>query len=70
MVTEIGKERSDGVTGATGARRNGNALGMSYEIADAVVEDIQAKVWVLNRVMFTGAAVLRRDKAAYRVNLD
>jgi len=65
MVTEIGKERSDGVTGATGARRNGNALGMSYEIADAVVEDIQAKVWVLNRVTFTGAAVLKRDKAAY-----
>ncbi|MGA2002950.1 MAG: hypothetical protein ABSG70_06200 [Terriglobales bacterium] len=40
-------------------------LGMSYEIADALVEDIQAKVWVLNRVTFTGAAVLRRDKAAY-----
>ena len=41
-------------------------LGMSYEIADAVVEDIKATVWVLNRVTFTGAAVLRRDKAAYR----
>jgi hypothetical protein len=41
-------------------------LGMSYEIADAVVEDIKAKVWVLSRVTFTGAAVLRRDKAAYQ----
>jgi len=41
-------------------------LGMSYEIADAVVEDIKAKVWVLNRVTFTGAAVLRKDKAAYQ----
>ncbi len=40
-------------------------LGMSYEIADAVVEDIKATVWVLNRVTFTGAAILRRDKAAY-----
>jgi len=40
-------------------------LGMSYEIADATVEDIKAAVWVLNRVTFTGAAVLRRDKAAY-----
>ncbi len=39
---------------------------MSYEIADAMVEDIKATVWVLNRVTFTGAAVLRRDKAAYR----
>ena len=43
----------------------GTGLGMSYEIADALVEDIQAAVWVLNRVTFTGAAVLRRDKAAY-----
>jgi hypothetical protein len=41
-------------------------LGMSYEIADAVVEDIKAGVWVLNQVTFTGAAVLRRDKAAYQ----
>jgi hypothetical protein len=41
-------------------------LGMSYEIADAMVEDIKANVWVLNRVTFTGAAVLRRDKAAYK----
>jgi hypothetical protein len=40
-------------------------LGMSYEITDALVEDITASVWVLNRVTFTGAAVLRRDKAAY-----
>jgi hypothetical protein len=39
---------------------------MSYEIADAQVEDMTASVWVLNKVTFTGAAVLRRDKAAYR----
>jgi hypothetical protein len=65
MVTEIGKEQSGGVSGATGGRRKCDALGMSYEIADAVVEDIQAKVWVLNRVTFTGAAVLKREKAAY-----
>ncbi|MGB7643801.1 MAG: hypothetical protein WBL82_21105 [Terriglobales bacterium] len=41
-------------------------LGMSYEIADAMVEDIKANIWVLNRVTFTGAAVLRQDKAAYK----
>ena len=46
--------------------RGGSSLGMSYEITDALVEDITASVWVLNRVTFTGAAVLRRDKAAYR----
>lgn len=42
------------------------SLGMSYEIADAVVLDVNAPVWVVNEFTFTGAAVLRRDKAAYR----
>jgi hypothetical protein len=42
------------------------ALGMSYEIADAKVEDMRADIWKLVRVTFTGAAILLRDKAAYR----
>ena len=41
-------------------------LGMSYELADARVEDMRADVWKLTRVTFTGAAILLRDKAAYR----
>ena len=41
-------------------------LGMSYEIADARVEDMRAEVWKLTRITFTGAAILLRDKAAYR----
>jgi len=41
-------------------------LGMSYEIADARVADMRAKVWTLTQVTFTGAAILRRDKAAYQ----
>jgi hypothetical protein len=41
-------------------------MGMSYELADARVEDMRAEVWKLTRVTFTGAAVLLRDKAAYR----
>jgi len=41
-------------------------LGMSYEIAEAQIEDAKAQVWVLNKVTFTGAAILRRDKAAYQ----
>lgn len=40
-------------------------LGMSYEVADAAVEDIRAPVWKLIAVTFTGAAILRRKKAAY-----
>ena len=40
-------------------------LGMSYELADAAVEDVKAAVWKLVEVTFTGAAVLKRKKAAY-----
>lgn len=43
-----------------------SALGMSYEVADARVEDMRAEVWKLTRVTFTGAAILLREKAAYR----
>jgi hypothetical protein len=42
------------------------AMGMSYELADARVEDMRAEIWKLTRVTFTGAAVLLREKAAYR----
>jgi hypothetical protein len=42
------------------------AMGMSYELADARVEDMRADIWKLTRVTFTGAAILLRDKAAYR----
>lgn len=41
-------------------------MGMSYELADAHVEDMRTSIWKLNRVTFTGAAILLRDKAAYR----
>src|SRR5437868_168397 len=41
-------------------------LGMSYEVAEARVRDVRASVWELTDVIFTGAAVLLRDKAAYR----
>jgi hypothetical protein len=67
MVEAIGKTEpraGEGTSGSMRASRTG--LGISYEIADALVEDIKANIWVLNRVTFTGAAVLRRDKAAYR----
>ncbi len=40
-------------------------LGLSYELADAQVEDVSAAVWKLTEVTFTGAAVLKRGKAAY-----
>jgi len=46
--------------------RAGNSLlGMSYEIANAWVPDTAAAIWTVTKFTFTGAAVLRRDKAAY-----
>ncbi len=41
-------------------------MGMSYVLANAHVEDMRSEVWRLTRVTFTGAAILLRDKAAYR----
>jgi len=40
--------------------------GMSYEITEARVEEMRAPVWTVTEFTFTGAAVLRRDKAAYQ----
>lgn len=42
------------------------AMGMSWELADAHVEDMRAEIWTVTRATFTGAAILLRDKAAYR----
>lgn len=43
-----------------------STLGMSYEIADARVQDPNAVIWKLTDVTFTGAAILKRSKAAYQ----
>jgi hypothetical protein len=41
-------------------------LGLSYEVTAVQIADTRARVWTLTKVMFTGAAILRKDKAAYR----
>jgi hypothetical protein len=46
-------------------RAGDGVLGMSYEITQAWVPDISAAIWTVTKFTFTGAAVLRRDKAAY-----
>jgi hypothetical protein len=43
-----------------------SGLGLSYEVTEVQVMDSKAPVWTLEKVTFTGAAILRRDKAAYR----
>ncbi|MCI0403442.1 MAG: hypothetical protein L0212_07965 [Acidobacteria bacterium] len=55
---EVVRELRDGGPAKAG-------LGMSYEIADARVADVKASIWKLTEVTFTGAAILRRSKAAY-----
>jgi hypothetical protein len=74
IVREIGlgnRTRGESSLRASGLQTSGEShrrapLGMSYEIADARVADTRSSVWTLIHVTFTGAAVLRRDKAAYR----
>ncbi len=41
-------------------------LGMSYEVADVKIGGHAGAGLDAERVTFTGAAILRRDKAAYR----
>jgi len=41
-------------------------LGMSYEVTGVELVNTRARVWTLTKVIFTGAAILRRDKAAYQ----
>ena len=47
------------------AQRGASELGMSYEIADVSVADVDSPVWAVTACTFTGAAVLKRNKAAY-----
>ncbi len=44
----------------------GEGLGMSYELTDVDVVDRRARFWILTQATFTGAAILRRSKAAYQ----
>ena len=47
-------------------RSEAGAMGMSYELANAQVADMNSPIWSVTRATFTGAAILRREKAAYR----
>lgn len=44
----------------------GPGLGMSYELTKVNVLDLSARIWILTDVTFTGAAILRKNKAAYQ----
>ena len=46
-------------------RAGNGTLGMSYEITDAMVVSPASPIWTVTSFTFTGAAVLRRERAAY-----
>ena len=68
MEIQQGSSKSTGVrvlrAEAPGADAMG--LGMSYEVTDVALESRRARVWTLTKVTFTGAAILRKNKAAYQ----
>lgn len=65
--TSAKKEESPIVLRAEAAGGGGGAgLGMSFEVTNVEVVDRSARVWILKGVTFTGAAILRKDKAAYQ----
>ena len=41
-------------------------LGMSYEMDEVGVDDLDADIWTLNHCVFTGAAILAKNAAAYQ----
>ncbi len=47
-------------------RAQRDRLGMSYEVTHVRVADLRADIWVLDQVVFTGAAILERSAAAYQ----
>jgi hypothetical protein len=61
----VGKRLGSLRAAAGAGARAASGLGMSYEVTDVVLQDKRARVWTLLKVTFTGAAILRRSKAAY-----
>ncbi len=45
---------------------SGSGLGMSFEVTNVQLLDRRQKIWTLTGVTFTGAAILRKHKAAYQ----
>ena len=60
-----GKDTNERASVALASRSAGAELGMSFEVTNALLADRREKIWTLTHVTFTGAAVLRRDKAAF-----
>lgn len=63
---ELGETFYPTIRAETCAAAGPSGLGLSYEVTGVEIADARARVWALSKVIFTGAAILRRDKAAYQ----
>jgi hypothetical protein len=67
LMAGVGRKRTRGGGRLRGERSGADAgLGMSFEVTNVNVLDQRARIWILTEVTFTGAAVLRKNKAAYQ----
>jgi hypothetical protein len=68
LTTVIRKVNGTSVPALQAAATSGAAgeLGMSFEVTNVVLAEPKAEIWKLVKVTFTGAAILRREKAAYQ----
>jgi len=64
LIDSARKKQERALKGEAGAGE-GVGLGMSFEVTNVNTLDKRARVWTLTEVTFTGAAILRRDKAAF-----
>jgi len=64
-IVHRGSARANSICALSAGGDSQRGLAMSYEVTDVAVADTRARVWVLTQVMFTGAAILRRNRAAY-----
>jgi hypothetical protein len=60
------RESGPSMHGESCLKAGAGGLGLSYEVTDVQIADPRQEIWALTKVTFTGAAILRRDKAAYR----
>jgi hypothetical protein len=63
---ELGETFHPAIRAETCVAAGPGGLGLSYEVTGVEIADARARVWTLSKVTFTGAAILRRDKAAYQ----
>ncbi|HYM76923.1 MAG TPA: hypothetical protein VE377_13175 [Candidatus Dormibacteraeota bacterium] len=68
LIGSARDERSSGEQHAAlqAEAKGGTGLGMSFEVTNVDLVDRRARIWILEKVTFTGAAILWKEKAAFQ----